>query len=87
MALLPIFIALTLIAIHLNRVAYWVPGGIKGFWQDTRLVALVSKVLLIISLFASLFLQLLLPKEIVFTIVVGFFMAHLVFLLWLSMKN
>lgn len=77
MTLLPILITLALLAVHLNRAAFWIPEGIKGFWLDTRAVAQASKIMLIASLLASLFAQAIFSKEVALIIVSTSFVGHL----------
>ena len=87
MTLLPIFITLALLAVHLNRAAFWMPEGIKGFWLDTRIVAQGSKVMLIASLLASLFAQIVFSKEMALIIVSTLFVGHLGLMLGASAKK
>lgn len=85
--LLPILITLALLAVHLNRAAFWVPQGIKGFWLDARIMAQASKGLLIASLLASMFAQIVVSREVALIVVSTLFVAHLGFMLGASGKK
>jgi hypothetical protein len=85
--LLPTIITMALLVVHLNRAAFWVQEGIKGFWLDTRIMAQASKVMLIASLLASLFAQIVVSREVALAVVSVLFIAHLGFMLGVSMKR
>lgn len=87
MMLLPILITLALLAVHLNRAAFWAPQGIKGFWRDTGIVAQASKGLLIASLLASTFAQVVVSREVALIFASTLFVAHLGFMFGASAKR